>query len=359
MVWKKTTIRLDSGASAEAQAPEIVSASRRTDIPAFYADWFFSRLKKGYSACINPFNGVRGYVSYANTRFIVFWSKNPRPLLPHLHELEERKVGCYVQYTLNDYGDEGLERGIPSFDERVDTFRLLAERLGKGRVVWRFDPLILADVLTPERLLAKIERVGDRLHGYTEKMVFSFADIRPYRKVRAGMARSRVSCREWTESGMRDFAERLADLNMSKGWNYELAACGEKPLFKEFGILPNRCIDDRLIIRFAWHDRVLTDFLGVEIMEREAALNLFGDPATMNGNALLLDDGIHYAVWTKDNRDKGQRPLCGCTASKDIGEYGTCPHLCDYCYANAGKETVRRNYARHKDNPEGETVSGI
>ena len=87
MVWNKDKIKLENGAYAEAQAPYIISASRSTDIPAFYSDWFFHRLRIGYSTWTNPFNRVKSYISYANTRFIVFWSKNPRPLLPYLNEL--------------------------------------------------------------------------------------------------------------------------------------------------------------------------------------------------------------------------------------------------------------------------------
>ena len=103
--WEHTDIIVD-GQPVKAQAPIIVSASRSTDIPAFYADWFFDRLKKGYSAWTNPFNGVKSYVSYDKTRFIVFWSKNPRPLLPYLDYLKERNIRCYIQYTLNDYEKE-------------------------------------------------------------------------------------------------------------------------------------------------------------------------------------------------------------------------------------------------------------
>lgn len=110
MAWNKIKIQLENGETVDAQAPEIVSASRSTDIPAFYADWFFHRLKVGYSAWTNPFNGVKSFVSYKNTRFIVFWSKNPEPLITHLDELKERGINCYIQYTLNDYVAEGLEK---------------------------------------------------------------------------------------------------------------------------------------------------------------------------------------------------------------------------------------------------------
>ena len=175
--WHKEDLPRENGEIVSMQVPVIVSASRSTDIPAFYADWFFHRLKVGYSAWTNPFNGVKGYVSYKNTRFIVFWSKNPRPLLPYLDYLRERNIGCYIQYTLNDYEKEGLERGVPSISERIDTFKQLVDKLGKGRVIWRFDPLILTDEINMDTLLNRIEQIGEQLRGYTDKMVFSFADI--------------------------------------------------------------------------------------------------------------------------------------------------------------------------------------
>ena len=157
MAWQKVKIQRDNGLIADAQAPVIISASRSTDIPAFYADWFFHRLEKGYCAWTNPFNGVQSYVSFQNMRFVVFWSKNPRPLLPLLHKLDERGIGYYIQYTLNDYVKEGLERGVPPLDERIDTFKRLVDQIGFGRVIWRFDPLMLTDRITTDDLLKKIE----------------------------------------------------------------------------------------------------------------------------------------------------------------------------------------------------------
>ena len=209
--WKSIEIIIN-GNPVKAQAPLIVTASRSTDIPAFYADWFFGRLEKGYSAWINPFNGVKSYVSYENTRFIVFWSKNPFPLLNHLDELEARNIGCYIQYTLNDYEAEGLEKGVPPLAFRIDTFKKLVDRLGKGRVIWRFDPMILTDTISIDSLLEKVERIGDQLVGYTEKLVFSFADILSYRKVKANLDKSHISYQDWTEPQMLEFAERLAAL---------------------------------------------------------------------------------------------------------------------------------------------------
>ena len=153
MAWKKKLLTLTDGTQVSAQSPEIVSASRSTDIPAFYADWFFERLKIGYSAWTNPFNGVKSYISYKDTRFIVFWSKNPHPLIKHLEELKDLDIKCYIQYSLNDYEKEGLEKGVPPISFRIDTFRKLVDILGLGGVVWRFDPLVLTDKITIDDLL--------------------------------------------------------------------------------------------------------------------------------------------------------------------------------------------------------------
>jgi len=351
--WAKKNLPREDGEVEPMQMPMIVSASRSTDIPAFYADWFFHRLEVGYSAWTNPFNGMKSYVSYQNTRFIVFWSKNPRPLLAHLDELKERNIGCYIQYTLNDYVEEGLEKGVPSLDERMETFKQLVDKLGKGRVIWRFDPLILTDKISLEDLLRKVKNIGDQLQGYTEKLVFSYADIALYKKVKANLDKSHVCYREWTVLQMEEFAKELSGLNQK--WNYELATCGEKIDIDQYGIQHNHCVDDNLMIRFAHHDKTLMDFLGVEVKTIENSL--FGmEP--IPANAIKLSE-TQYAIKKKDNRDKGQRQFCGCMVSKDIGEYNTCPHLCEYCYANASKEVALRNWKQAKEtNWQSETITG-
>ena len=351
--WQTIQIQRENGETIKAQAPIIVSASRSTDIPAFYADWFFHRLKVGYSAWTNPFNGIRSYVAYQNTRFIVFWSKNPRPLLPHLDYLKERNIGCYIQYTLNDYEQEGLERGVPPLNERIDTFKALVDRLGKGCAIWRFAPLMLTDDIDIDLLLAKIERIGDQLMGYTEKLVFSYADIVSYRKVKSNLEKNSIPYHEWTEPQMLEFAKRLSALN--KKWNYTLATCGEKIELQQFGVEHNHCVDDALIIRFAYEDKPLMDFLKVKTFPMPMP-NLFGESEPLPADAIILPNNT-YAT-RGDNRDKGQRQFCGCIVSKDIGEYNTCPHLCEYCYANGSKEAAVNNWKDHKKNPFGEAIKG-
>lgn len=357
----KIQITLDSGVKAEAQAPIIVSVSRSTDIPAFYADWFFERLKRGYSAWTNPFNGVTSYVAFSNTRFIVFWSKNPKPLLEHLDYLAEANIGCYIQYTLNDYEAESLEKGVPPLSQRIETFKMLVDKLGKGRVVWRFDPMILTDKISINDLLGKVRNIGDQLKDYTEKLVFSFADIASYRKVKSNLEKNGINYIEWDEASMNEFASKLSEMNRERGWNFELATCGEKIDIEQYGIEHNRCVDDDLMIRFAYQDKDLMDFLKVNIRRVQPSapsmFEEFDDTPIILADAIMLAPDI-YAVKQKNNRDKGQRQFCGCIVSKDIGQYNTCPHLCEYCYANTSKEVAVANWQRHKSNPNGDKIIG-
>ena len=297
-----------------AQAPVVVSASRATDIPAFYADWFFHRLEKGYVRWRNPFSGQDSYVSFDNTRFIVFWSKNPQPLLPYLSVLKKRRIGCYIQFTLNDYEVEGLEPNVPPLAQRIDTFRRFVDALGMGAVVWRFDPLILTDRMNIDILLEKIASIADSLAAYTEKLVFSFADIELYKKVSRNLRQTGINYREWTEESMHEFTARLSTLNR-RNWNFSIATCAERVDLAEYGIEHNRCIDPQLISRLASDDAILQNFL--------------------------------YNAQT----DSGQRKACGCILSKDIGAYNTCPHGCLYCYANTSPPSARANYKKSLANP--------
>lgn len=137
IVMDKALILTDSCEQVEALASIIISASRSTDILAFYAKWFFNRLAKGYCVWHNPFNRQKMYVSLEWCKAIVFWTKNPKPILPYLRELDERGIHYYFQFTLNDYMDEGFVPNVLSVTKRVETFRDLSEMIGKERVIWR------------------------------------------------------------------------------------------------------------------------------------------------------------------------------------------------------------------------------
>lgn len=312
----KVKLLTDRGTIEEALTPVIVSASRATDIPAFYAPWLFHRLEKGYVKWINPFNHQGSYVSFSKCRFIVFWSKNPRPLLRYLPQLKEKGIGCYIQYTLNDYEDEGLERQVPPLGERIDTFRALVDLLGAGSVIWRFDPLVITDKTPIPELLEKVSRTALRLSGYAQKLVFSFADIGSYRRVAGNLSAAGIRYREWTAEDMEQMASGLKNLNLG----LQLATCAEKVDLQPYGIDPNRCIDPDLIYRIGKEDETLVSYLSTA------------------------------------PRDKGQRPLCHCIASKDIGQYGTCPHGCLYCYANSSPSKATEAYHHHLAHQQSESI---
>ena len=336
MKWDKTNIRLANGQIAEAQAPTIISASRSTDIPAFYSDWLVERLKVGYVNWKNPFNGVPMYVSFANTKLIVFWSKNPRPIIKHLNFFDELIRNYYFQFTLNDYDKEKLEPNVPSVQSRIDTFIELSEKIGRDKIIWRFDPLMLTDKIGVEELLKKVENIGNKLVNYTDKLVFSFADIMIYKKVQNNLLKNSIHYYEFNEQLMNEFASGLQQFN--RNWNFQLATCAEHISLEKYGITHNKCIDDNLIIKLFKSDQSLMNFLGVKLVE----------PDIFNPNTQIKK--------LKDNKDKGQREYCGCIISKDIGEYNTCPHLCEYCYANTSKEVALANWRKHKENTSFEKI---
>ena len=338
MNWNKTKIKIKSGELVEAQVPVIISASRSTDIPAFYADWLINRLKEGYVKWKNPFNGVPLYVSFDKARLIVFWTKDAKPMIKHLDYLDERQLNYYFQFTLNDYDAEKLEPRVPNVQSRIETFQQLSDKIGKEKVIWRFDPLVLTDKIGVDELLRKVENIGNQLKNYTEKLIFSFANIKIYKKVQNNLKSNSIPYHEFNERTMNEFAAGLQRLN--ENWHFELATCAEQIPLEKYGIVHNKCVDDDLMIKLFSNDKVLMDFLGVKIM-----------PANMfNPNSTITK--------ARDNKDKGQRKFCGCVVSKDIGEYNTCPHLCEYCYANANKNIALINWDLHKQNNSKETIKG-
>lgn len=336
MIWKKVDIENDLGEVVSAQAPVIVSASRSTDIPTFYADWFVERWKKGYVKWKNPFNGTFSYVAFKNTRIVVFWTKNPKPMMKHLDFLNKNVKNFYFQFTLNDYDKEGYEGKIPRLESRIKTFQELSNKIGKERVVWRFDPLMLTQEIDADELLRRIENIGDQLRDYTRKLVFSFADISIYTKVENNLKKEGIPFVEFTQDTMQVFAQGLQELN--KKWGFEIATCAEKIPLELYGIKHNKCIDDDLMIDLFSDDKPLMDFLGVKFEEP----NLFDDSIGVKKGKVI--------------KDKGQREACGCIMSKDIGQYNTCPHECVYCYANTSKEIAKQNYKKHQENEFADTI---
>jgi hypothetical protein len=311
----------------DAIAPLIISASRSTDIPAFYGEWFMERLRQGYVQWKSPFGGKPLYISFAKARVFVFWSKNPAPFFPVLDFLDRAGYGYYFLFTLNDYDTEGFEPNVPPAGERIETFIRLSQRIGKDRVVWRSDPLILSDRLSVNDLLEKVRSVGDRIAPFTERLVFSFVDIVKYTRVRRNLqAGGFAGIREFNDEEISEFCAGLAVLN--KRWGLSITACAEHRDLTAYGIGRGQCISYDLLAKEFGNDPVLTEFLHI------------GGQQVLNGPGPAQDPPRRL-------RDPGQRNTCHCIVSKDIGQYSTCPHLCAYCYANTSPVTVFRNYSRY------------
>lgn len=316
-------IKLENKKLAKGIFPRIISASRSTDIPAFYLPWLFHRLDAGYVTWINPFNQMPQYVSLEKARAYVFWSKNPRPLLDNIEKVEKKIKNFYIQFTLNDYEMECLEPVLPPLEERIDTFKGLSEKIGKGRVIWRFDPLVLGESLTVDVLLERIEKLAEALKESTNKLVFSFVDINKYKKTENKLKKI-GTYREFSGKERNSMAQKLSAV--IKPYGLTLATCAESDDFQEYGIEKNKCIDDELLrAEFPHYDESVDSIDGKQ--------RIF--PVEQNKRAEL--------------KDPGQRKECGCILSKDIGGYNTCPHLCRYCYANRSDATVKKRYMAHKE----------
>lgn len=343
---EKVKIVTKQGESVDAIAPIIISASRSTDIPAFYSKWFMNRLENGYCVWYNPFNKKPTFVSFKNVKVVVFWTKNPAPMLPYLDELDKRGIKYYFQVTLNDYENEHFEPCVPLLSDRIEIFKQLSRRIGKEKVIWRFDPLILTDKVTPRVLLNKIWHVGNAIKGYTDKLVFSFIDVIGYRKVQLNLVsetssftKDNIEQAEFNEAQMNEMAlgiAKLRDYWKNEGWNLQLATCAEKIDLAKYDIEHNHCIDGDLMERLWGDDYELKYYLNTGKLPEK---DMFGEYPPLPQKR-------------KNLKDTGQRKICGCMVSKDIGMYNTCRHLCVYCYANTSKSAVLNNKDKHTDNSE-------
>lgn len=269
----------------------ILSVSRRTDIPAFYSEWFFNRVKEGFVCVRNPMNVhqvSRVDISPKVVDCIVFWTKNPAPMLPRLNELEQYKY--YFQYTVTDYGKE-VEPRVPELERRLETFIALSEAIGRERVIWRYDPILFSDAYTPKAHLESFSRIAQKLRGYTEKCVISLVDVYPSKN--AGNL-TRLGAYQPNSGILDPFLKNIADIARENG--LVTAACAEALPLEKYGIEQNSCIDRALIERITG-----------------CRLNVKPD---------------------------GQRPNCACVKCEDIGSYDTCLHGCVYCYANFRPDIV-------------------
>lgn len=272
----------------------IISASRRSDIPAYHFNWFLQNIIRGYLYRTHPYLGIKSKnktsLAPEDILAIFFWTKNPAPSFRRLKTLMEMDYQLYFHYTINPYGQE-LEPGIPPLKERLQSLKVLTSMVGKDRIIWRYDPIILSNKYSISWHLKEFSQLADAVCLYCRRVIISFYD--PYKKsiprmvpfgVLGGVDKSELWSNE-TES----FVDRLAHIAQKRG--LEIQSCAEGlPLYKS-GVKAGACIDIDLINRI---------------------------------------QGTHYNV-VKDLR---QRENCLCARSVDIGVYNTCSSGCLYCYAN-------------------------
>ncbi|HML47255.1 MAG TPA: DUF1848 domain-containing protein, partial [Clostridia bacterium] len=278
----------------------IVSASRRTDIPAFYSDWLRNRLLAGYALVRNPYRPDqlrRVDLRPEAVDGLVLWSKCPHPLLEKPETLEALSpYPYYLQFTLTPYGPD-VEPGLPDKQKvLIPCFQRLSEMLGANRVLWRYDPILVSPRHTAAFHLAAFARFADALAGYTRQCTISFLDL--YRHIDAPMRGLGVV--DPSEAEKRNLSEALAKIADARGMS--LCACAEPLDLSAQGVSPARCVDASLLSQIS------------------------GKPF-------------------KFRKDPAQREGCGCAQSVDIGIYHSCPNGCLYCYANHGENAIKKRIA--------------
>lgn len=270
----------------------IISASRRTDIPAFYTEWLMQRLREQECIVVNPFNkNQKTIISLHpdNVDAIVFWTKNAAPIIKHLPEIEQIGHRFYFQYTVTGY-DQLFEPTVPLLSQRILTFRQLAEAIGPEKVIWRYDPIVLSNVTDESYHLEKFSYILGQLRDFCCRIVISIVD--DYRKARINFKRladKGVKIRLIKEKT--EVAELITGLfHKAQVAGLPIFSCAEPFDLSCYGVRAGKCIDDDLLIKL-------------------------------------------FNICVEEGKDRNQREACGCIKSKDIGQYDTCLHGCAYCYA--------------------------
>ncbi len=263
----------------------IISASRRTDIPAFYSGWFFGSLKKGYVVVSNPFNPHQERkirLDPSNVDGFVFWTRNPEPMIPGLHQLKDYPY--YFLFTITPYGGD-VEKISVNKEEIIGVFKDLSKRVGKKRVIWRYDPIIVSNKYNIDFHINSFERHVKKLYKHTSRCIISFLDV--YRKNKKRLQEYNI--REASRDVRYEIGKNFG--RIAKKYGLAITTCAEDLNLSQFDITAGKCIDNKL----------LSEISGKE---------------------------IRYI------KDKGQREYCRCTESIDIGSYHTCKYDCIYCYAS-------------------------
>lgn len=276
----------------------ILHTGLRTDIPAFYSEWFVNRIKAGYVLVRNPYNPTQ-VSKYCITPEVVdvicFCTKNPAPMLAHMDELKD--YGQYWYVTITPYGKE-IEPNVSPKEKVMEDFIRLSQVVGRQAVGWRYDPIFLNDIYTVEKHLADFEQTAKTLCGYTDTCVISFVDL--YQKVLRNFPEVKAVPKEDRLRLGKAFAEIATRYGMT------VKACAEGCELEPFGVDCDGCMT-------------------VELFEQ----------------------AIGCGLNVPKVAEKRARSECACLLGSDIGAYNTCGHLCRYCYANYDAETVLQNMRRH------------
>lgn len=287
----------------------IISASRRTDIPAYYSEWFLNRMQAGFAYVKNPMNPrsiSRVSLARDDVDGIVFWTKNPLPMLDRLSGLDD--IPYYFQYTMTSYSGD-IEPNVPyKGDVLIPAFRQLSGMIGPERVIWRYDPVLITEKYTLDYHIKYFDIMAKKLEGYTNNCIFSFLDI--YKNTRKQL--SAAGLREMSADDMTVIAQAFSEIAHEHGMR--LSTCAEAIDLAAYGIEHARCVDVRIFEKIT---------------------------------------GLSY-IYAKD---PNQRAECGCAPSVDIGAYNCCQNGCRYCYANYNPAIVALNMAAH--DPDSPLITGI
>jgi len=281
----------------------IISVSRRTDIPAFYGDWFMRRLQEGFAGVVNPFGGRKYLVSLKpeDVACFVFWSKNFSPFIENLKIVDSLGYKFYFNYTVTSL--PGVFEGGVEKQAAIEALKQLSRMYSPRHINWRFDPIIISSMCGRDFCIRTFEQLASEFEGFVERCYISF--VTEYDKVKRNFEELERTTDVKIVSCGRDFKIELAN---------ELATIAENHGMQMFS-----CCGDYL--------------LGGKIQKAHC----------IDGNIiedLFFPEGLRH-------KEKHTRKECGCTESSDIGTYDTCPHGCVYCYANMNKQKARQAFRSH------------
>jgi hypothetical protein len=313
----------------------IVSASRRTDVPAFYADWLMGRIEAGYCLARNPFDARKSRrvsLDPGDVDFMVLWTRDPRPLAPRLREIEGRGIRFYVQMTLAAYPG-AVEPGALAEGEAIDALRDIADRLGPARTVWRYDPILLAEGIDASFHLRAFDRLSRALEGSSSRVALSVID--EYAATRSRLAAAGFPGASFEIADYLPLLSELAAMARSRGM--VPLSCAEPADLRGRGIEAGACVDAALAASL-WPELAAGCPRGPTAAAAATAITEATAATAREGELDFGDEQAPAAHPTgRPRKDPGQRAACLCAKSVDIGAYGTCPRGCAYCYANRGR----------------------